>query len=265
MRTGGIRKERALLVRTIPWGERDRLAVLFAEQAGRIQAKAVSAMETGSRMAPLLIPPALGEFALASGHSGIPVLTGAEIDERFPSWKRNARRLGAAGIVLAVLDGMEAPAGQNRRMFALAVETLRAGPGQEPLAPVCVFLASALDILGLAGGEAGCSICGKELSGKVAVAAGDLSAFFCARCFNREYGRSRVDAPTIPTATLRLLAKLKRMPPAEAHEAGLAAADIAFVLNLAMHRMTDLLPQASAALRRVALDRASRDPFLRRP
>jgi len=37
------------------------------------------------------------------------------------------------------------------------------------------------------------------------------------------------------------------------------------VLNLAMHRMTDLLPQAAAALRRVALDRASRDPFLRRP
>jgi len=264
MRTGGIRKERALLVRSTPWGERDRLVVVFGERAGRTLAKAVSALEVGSRMAPLLVPPALGEFTLAAGRSGIPVLAGVELEERFPRWRRSAGTLEAAGILLSVLDGMEAPEEQNRTMFTLALEVLRAGPGDEPLATVSVFLAGALELLGLSSAEDTCSICAKKLGGGAAAAAADLSAFYCADCFNREYGRSHVDALTISAERLRQLSRLRQTPPAKAGQAGFSEADIAFVLNLAMHRMGDMLPQASAALRKAATERASASPFLQR-
>jgi DNA repair protein RecO len=246
--TPSLRTYHALLVRTFPWSERDRLAVLFEPTLGVLRARAISALETGSKLAPQLIAPALGRFTLARGRSPIPVLANVELTDRFSGWRANGLAIRVAGVVLAALAGLDAPEDTNRRFFVLSKGFLRTDPADNPLPRLALFLVKALGYLGLLGGETECSLCGVSFSkGKIA-AAPDLKTFICNDCYNELYGKAEVSVVFVDREHLELLKGMADIPLSDFRGSQISDDALSFVFSLACARLEDILPNAVSAL-----------------
>ncbi len=237
-----------MLIKTSPWSERDRLATLFEPDRGILRARAISALETQSKLAPLLIAPALGYFTLARGRSPIPVLANVELTDRFSKWRANGLAIRVAGVVLATLGGLDAPEDTNRRFFKLSTEFLCSSPSDDPLPRLALFLVHVLDLLGLLGGETKCSLCGTSFPQDKIAAAPDLKAFICNECFNKLYGKAEVSVVFVNREHLEALKPMAGTP-----LSGLSALEISddalsFIFSLACARLDDILPSAVSAL-----------------
>ncbi len=239
---------RAILVRTVPWGERDRLVTVFEPLQGLLRARAVSSLEIRSKLAPLLVAPAIGDFTLARGRSAIPVLTGAELTVNCTHWRENSLRLRVAGAVLATLEGLDAPETVNQRFFHLAKWILGADPQGRELTMLAVFLVRALSALGLLGGETRCTLCSGTLTTAEVVAAPDLRTFICKSCFNRLYGHAEVSIIFVKRKHLRLVEQLAGTSVADCDALSLSEDDLSFILSLAASRLADILPSTTAAV-----------------
>lgn len=238
----------AILVRTSPWGERDRLAVLFEANRGILRARAISALESGSKLAPLLVAPALGRFTLARGRSPIPVLANVELTQRLAGWRANGLSIRVAGVALAVLEGLDAPEETNRLFFQLSADLLRNNPSVHPLSALAAFLVQALGILGLLGGETSCSICGTTFASRRVVAAPDLRTFICTGCFNRLYGKAEVSVILVNRDYLELLHRMALTPLCDSGRLEMDGDALSFVFSLACARLDNIFPAAVSAL-----------------
>jgi len=238
----------AILVRTSPWGERDRLAVLFEANRGILRARAISALEPGSKLAPYLVAPAIGRFTLARGRSPIPVLASVELADRLAGWRADGISIRVAGVALAVLEGLDAPEETNRLFFQLAMDLLLSNPSAHPLSALAVFLVQALGILGLLGGEANCSLCGTAFTADRVAAAPDLRTFICAECFNRLYGKAEVSVILVNREHLELLSLMALTPLADSGRLEMDGDALSFVFSLACARLDNTLPAAVSAL-----------------
>jgi|GEM_PF-2511609 len=255
-----LQRVQALVLRVEPLGERDRLVKLFSAQRGSIAARATSALELNSRLAPRLMPPHLGSFMLVSGRSGLPIVAGAEIASRFSHWRSSGDRVVLCSLLLAVLDDLRAPPETNAQFWQLAVNLLRNQPVDRSLVSLlALFLHRSLELLGLAG-DARCALCDRLLappqysvrSRTYALAAADFSTFICRRCFNRKYGSQQVDATKVQVSDLALLARLRRCPLLDYPKLALRPRQAAFVLELFRRRAQDMLPETVAMLAGVA-------------
>ncbi len=205
-------------------------------------------MESGSKLAPLLVAPALGRFTLARGRSPIPVLANVELTERLARWRAIGLSIRVAGVALAVLEGLDAPEETNRLFFQLSTDLLRSNPSVHPLSALAVFLVHALGILGLLGGETNCSLCGTAFTADIIAAAPDLRTFICARCFNRLYGKAEVSVILVNREHLELLHRMAITPLSESGRLELDTDALSFIFSLACARLDNILPGAVSAL-----------------
>jgi DNA repair protein RecO len=246
-RTGQVQSIRALLLRSVLWGERDRLATLFEPESGVLRARAVAAAETESKLGPLLLPPMLATFTLARGHSPIRILAGIEPEERFTEWRGDSLHIGVAGVILSALESLDAPISTNDQFLNLALGILR-NMSKSPLDGLAIFLVQALDILGLLGGESQCILCGKEITQGMAAAPTDLQAFICRECYNRSYGNKEVTAVFIEAEHIALLKHIAELRLDDPKRLALDADSFAFIFSLAEARLSDMLPSTVSAL-----------------
>lgn len=205
-------------------------------------------MESGSKLAPLLVAPALGRFTLARGRSPIPVLANVELTERFAGWRVSGLNIRVAGVVLAVLEGLDAPEDTNQLLFRLSTDLLSDNPSAHPLPALAVFLVQTLSILGLLGGEANCSICGVAFSTRTVAAAPDLKTFICPECFNRMYGKAEVSVILVERKHLELLGRMAITPISESGTLEMDGDALSFVFSMACARLDGILPAAVSAL-----------------
>jgi len=259
-RSRRLERVRALVVRARPLGERDRLVRLFAERRGSFAARATSAMELKSRLAPRLMPLHLGTFSLVSTRGGLPIIAGAEIAFRFAHWRRSGRRIVLASLFLATLDELQAPPEANAQFWQLVLNLLRTDPPERALPSLlALFLHRCLELLGL-NGDARCSLCDRVLappqysarSRTFALASADLSTFFCRRCFNRKYGGQQVEVVKVGVSDLALLRRLRRCPLLDFARLSLRPRQVAFIVGLFRQRAQDMLPGTVDLLASVA-------------
>jgi DNA repair protein RecO len=239
-----------MLLRSALYGERDKLATLFTPQLGVVRARVTSAALTDSKLGPLLMPPLLGCFTLARGHSPISIIAGIEPEDRFPMWRSTSLHIRCAGVMLAALEGLDAPEKTNREFLELATGTLNCF-AERPMEGLAVFIVKALAILGLLGGEEQCSVCGCEMSSGTAAAPLDFSAFICRECYNRLYGGKEVSAIFVHVNDI---CKVSRIASAKLDEcAAISTGDEtkALIFSLAEARLLDMLPGATIALMRL--------------
>jgi len=163
-------------------------------------------------------------------------------------WRADGLSIRIAGVVLAILEGLDAPEETNRLFFQLSADLLRGDSSENPLSALAVFLVRTLSILGLLGGETSCSICGTSFTSNRIAAAPDLKTFICAECFNRLYGRSEVSVILVMREHLDLLNHLAMTPLSESHKLKMDGDALSFVFSLACARLDNVLPTAVSAL-----------------
>lgn len=239
-----------MLLRSALFGERDKLATLFTPQLGVIRARVTSAALTDSKLGPLLMPPLLGAFTLARGHSPISILAGIEPEDKFTEWRSTSLHLRCAGVILAAMEGLDAPEKTNRQFLDLSTGILKCFPAR-PMDGLAAFIIKGLNLLGLLGGEEQCSVCGSEISAGTAAAPLDLSAFICRECYNRLYGSREVSAIFIHAKDIRAIGDISNAKLEECADISIGDETKALVFSLAEARLPDMLPKATIAMMRL--------------
>jgi DNA repair protein RecO (recombination protein O) len=94
----------AVVIRTIPLREHDRLAVLYCRDQGRTAAIAKGALRATSRQAVALDDGNIIRCKLVPGRTGTPVVTGAQAQRSWSDAKRSATAWAVASFFLEAVD-----------------------------------------------------------------------------------------------------------------------------------------------------------------
>lgn len=143
-------KARALVLRRIPLGEKDKIVTLLARDSGKLRAVAKGARGTTSRLSGATEPLTVIEGLLSSG-SRLDVLSQAEIRETFPNLRTNYGLLLRATYLCEIVDHLVLDRDPQPEVFDLLVAGLYLLPGARQ--PDFVLHAIELQLLGLLGYE----------------------------------------------------------------------------------------------------------------
>ena len=212
-------KTEAVVLRSIRYGEADRILHLFTLGRGRVGAIAKGARKTSSRFGARLEPFSHVELVLREGRGELHTVTGAHLVRSHDASRTDAYRMavghiGLEAVLKLFLEGDESPRAFHAltRFLDLLDEVVVELPAQPALEPLALsFQLKLLWLSGYLPHLAGCASCGEEvpLVGFSAGAGGGV----CAAC---EGGSVAVSADGFEG----IRALLER-PLAEATDAGL--------------------------------------------
>ena len=158
----------ALILRTVDFGESDRVVHLLTPDAGRIGAIAKGARRSVKRFAGSLdvLNRVRIEMAVRRRPGTLARLEQARLLHHYPGLRRRAARFALAGWLAELLDRMApegSPAREAEALYGFALRTLALLEDAEPDARLRVLLElRALDALGLRPELAHCVRCGGE-------------------------------------------------------------------------------------------------------
>ena len=203
----GSFKTEAVVLRSIRYGEADRILHLYSATRGRIGAIAKGARKPRSRFGGRLEPFFRLDLVLHQGRGELSTVTSAQTRDGYGSLRSNGEALGAAAracdAVLRLLDGEEA----NPPAYSLLcryLEILDTSPGAGLPAALSFRLKLAL-AAGFAPELASCARCGESdhLSGFSGAAGGVV----CSSCERDSFGLSREAHEFMVAALSRPLAE----------------------------------------------------------
>ncbi len=160
-------KTEAIVLRSIRYGEADRILHLYSREFGRIGAIAKGARKPKTRFGGRLEPFFRLALVLHRGRGDLHTVTSAETVEGYSDLRSSGRGIGAAsdacGAVLRLLDGSEPnhPAYNLLCRYLSLVDADPLGPAAGPSGMVTFRLKLAL-AAGFAPELAGCSRCGND-------------------------------------------------------------------------------------------------------
>ncbi len=214
----GALKSEAIVLRTLRYGEADRILHLYTPHRGRIGAIAKGVRRARSRFGGRLEPFFRVDLVLHEGRSDLLTVTAAETRDGHARLRTHAGALdGAARACDAVarLFDTDEPHPGVFHLLANELALLDADPERATRANQLAFRLKLLLAAGLAPHLAGCAVCGERehlagfsgAAGGVVCAACEASAFpldEAAHAFMvQALGRPLADAPDAPLAALR--------------------------------------------------------------
>jgi DNA repair protein RecO (recombination protein O) len=227
----GSFKTEAVVLRSIRYGEADRVLHLYSADRGRVGAMAKGVRRVKSRMGGRLEPLTRVKLVLHQGRGDLCTVTSADTVHAHPALRdhREAldRGLSACDAVLRLFDAAEPnPAGYNLLCNQLAF--LNENPHEAGRAQSLAFRMKLLLAAGFAPELASCATCGEaeELAGFSPAAGGVV----CAGC---EAGSFPLDAETHEFMVAAVARPLSETP--RAADRALAQADRAIAETLEHH------------------------------
>ncbi|HEX6970844.1 MAG TPA: DNA repair protein RecO [Limnochordia bacterium] len=176
-------KSQALVLRTRPLGEGDKVVTLFAEGVGKVAAVARGARRVRSRLLGGTQPFVHGRFLLFRGKS-LDTLSQVEIVNPFRRLREDLTAMAAASYTAELVDLSVEEREPIDELFGLLLGTWHwiASGTQTPLA-LRAFELRAMSVLGYRPVLAACAVCGGPLEGGAgfAPAAGGAVCRTCAR------------------------------------------------------------------------------------
>jgi DNA repair protein RecO (recombination protein O) len=233
-------KTEAIVLRSIRYGEADRILHLYSEDRGRLGAIAKGVRRVKSRLGGRIEPFARVNLILRQGRGDLCTLTGADTVHAHPALRERRESLEratqACDAVLRLLDSTE-PNRPAYNLLARELALLDADPGAAVRAQALTFRLKLLLAAGFAPELAGCASCGeREHLGAFSAAAGGV---VCPGC---EAGSFALGADAHAFLVNALAQPLAEFP--HAPDRALAQADRAIGETLEHH--------AHVRLRRVA-------------
>jgi DNA repair protein RecO (recombination protein O) len=178
-------KTEAVVLRSIRFGEADRILHLYSAQRGRIGAIAKGSRRPRSRFGGRLEPFFRLDLLLHEGRGELATVTGAATVEGYPRLRQSSQALGAAAracdAVLRLLDAAEPnPAAYNLLCHYLALLDRPGDEGRTGLAEALAFRLKLALAAGFAPELGSCARCGEadHLTGFSGAAGGVV----CASC-----------------------------------------------------------------------------------
>ena len=184
----GALKTEAIVLRSIRYGEADRVLHLYTQDRGRIGAIAKGVRKTKSRFGGRLEPFFRVRLILHEGRSDLFTVTGAETVAGYPRLRQDARGLDGAGRACEAVarvfdDGDPHPGVFN--LLANQLALIDADPARATRANALAFRLKLLLAAGFAPHLAGCASCGERehlvgfsgAAGGVVCASCEASAF----------------------------------------------------------------------------------------
>ncbi len=214
-----VYKNKGIVLRSIRFGEADRILDLYTQDAGLTSAIAKGIRKTKSKFGARLEPLSCVEFMAYSGRS-LDTLTQAETLRSFHKIREDLTRFDAAARMVGYVKSLSGGDEADRRVFNLLYHALDALEGRESGFEVmeAAFGLKLAILAGYAPQLDSCVGCGMEPgeSEEIVRFAPDLGGVLCAECG----GESRDSFPMPPGALGRLRA-IVRLPLKELPETGL--------------------------------------------
>jgi DNA repair protein RecO (recombination protein O) len=176
----GLRHDQAIVLRSFPFGEADRVVVLLSPNHGKLRTVAKGVRRTKSRFGGRLEPFTHVDLVLYEGRN-LDTITQVEVIDAFPRLRTDLRAVLAAGSMVEAIDAVTQEGEHSARAFLLlqrSLRTLEAGTPHPDL--VTSFLLKVADVVGVAPALDSCAGCGTHGGlGRFAFAAGGV---LCERC-----------------------------------------------------------------------------------
>ena len=173
-------KVEALVLRTVDYGENDKIVTLFTIEYGKITARAKGVKKDRAALKFSIQPFVFCEYILAKKGERYTIIHASLIDAFYPL-RLDIEKLYAASAITSLLDCVLYENIVNAELFLYTIEALKSLTTVQTLK---IFIAYFFKILALAGYALevkGCSACGKNLAGRVNI---DLASglFYCQSC-----------------------------------------------------------------------------------
>lgn len=214
-------KTEAVVLRTIRFGEADRILHLYTREYGRLGAIAKGVRKPRSRFGGRLEPFFRLALVLHRSRGDLHTVTSAETIEGFPVLRGSGRGIAAAadasGAVLRLLDGVEEPNEPAYNLLCRYLELIEADPGGPAAsgAGMVTFRLKLALAAGFAPELSGCARCGAN--GHITAFSGAAGGVVCPTCeagsfpFSQEahtfmvesLGRPMAEAPAVSPAAIR--------------------------------------------------------------
>ncbi len=211
-----VYKSKGIVLRSIRYGEADRILDLYTMDAGLISAIAKGIRRTRSRFGGRLEPLSCVDFMAYSGRN-LDTITQAEVLRSFHGVRENLARFDAAGDMVGSVRALSGGDEADRRVFNLLYHALDALEGRESgfQAIEAAFSLKLAILAGYAPQLDACMGCEKEIDALEATHlyfAPDLGGLLCPDCRTEVGG----DAFPIPVGTVEGLRALISRPTRDA-------------------------------------------------
>lgn len=194
----------AIVLRAIPYSEKDRIVTLFTRQRGKITAIAKGARNPLTRLAPATQSFAHGYYYLAKGKT-FEVITQVRLQETYPNLRCNVTLMVTCGEICEMVMKSVAEGDADVELFNDLLATLRiANRGVDPNLLFVAFASRLLHHLGHFPELSQCVICAKRLMRSTMQFSTVAGGVLCDECANRRATDGQVHRTT--AKVLRLMA-----------------------------------------------------------
>mgnify|MGYP001028634212 CR=1 FL=1 len=172
-------KTDALVLRTVDYGENDKMVTLFAADRGKIGVCMKGVKKANAKLKFAAQPFAFSEYVIAE-RAGRYTVTAAALHDGFYGLREDVTAYYAAACVCETCDKLLLEGMVNGALLVEAVSALGTFDGQ-PSRALIRFLLNALALAGYPVEAGNCPVCGRALSGRMAF---DMrsGSFLCTDC-----------------------------------------------------------------------------------
>lgn len=200
MLSSGVARTRfvdAVLLRSVDYGDADRIVTLLTPEHGKVSVLARAARKSQKRFGGALEACCVLRVEIGDGRGELGRLAQAQLVRAFPGILRDLSKLAVAGAALELVREATAPREPDARVFETVVAMLdavdRAGGGAEQV--LACFQVRLMAVLGLAPGLDACAECGRRAhEGQAALFDPQRGSVVCRACGGGSFklgGRAR--------------------------------------------------------------------------
>lgn len=191
----------AIVLRSFPFGEADRVLHLYTAASGRIGAMAKGVRRTKSRFGGRLEPYTRVDLMLYKGRKDLDTITSADILTSFDAIRRDYARLTAASAIAEIVDKITPDRERAFSTYALLVGGLQALADDKGATVVPAFLVKLLSLCGYHPELKACAGCGD--AGRLGGFSPSLGGVVCEDCYEEDDSAMRM-----PPERIALLSRL---------------------------------------------------------
>ena len=229
-----VRESEAIILRTYPLGEGDRLVSFLSRSEGRIRGVASGARKPKSRFGASLEPLSYVRIWFYERETRQLVrVSQCELIESFLGAQRSYNASVAFGLMAEISEGVLPEHEPSDTMFRLLLATCRAMKSTDFIAlPIGYFTLWTVRLSGWLPALDRCTACGRGLSGQPGWASEDGSGIFCGEC--RPSGSRMISADALGAGRRMLRESLEKLAAAGAR----APAELTnYLMDLIEHHM----------------------------
>lgn len=204
-----LQKCEGIVIRSIDYGETNKIVTLYTREWGKIGVMARGANKPNSRLAAVTLPFTHGFFLVQMGR-GLGNLQQGEILSSYKSIKEDIFLTAYASYVAELTDKSTEERKANPFLFELLLQTLAyMNDGLDPEVLVLIYEMKMLNVLGLYPVLDQCAVCGKT-EGQFSFSIRE-GGFLCHRCREKDPYRFDISRASIKLLRIFYYIDLKRL------------------------------------------------------